>query len=128
MITEILQFIWQSLLQEFIVVVVGVLVANYLLAAIDRRRFGGWQVQITRNGQEITHRDVSARKAKDVLEESADLSVLLKGIISPYAHLNCDLITEGQENGLLLVDKQSRRFLINLDKNPAPKEPSPTVL
>jgi len=58
------------------------------------------------------------RKAKEILDEPADLSVFLKGVISPYALLNCDIIEEGERMGLLIRDNINRQFIVDLDKNP----------
>ena len=67
----------------------------------------------------------------------AELSILLKGTASPYATINCDILEEGLERGLLAVENSARPFLklgvftlgrryertyvINLDRNP-PRE------
>ncbi|MBC8446147.1 MAG: hypothetical protein H8D78_00205 [Chloroflexi bacterium] len=62
-------------------------------------------------------RKISAGKAREILEEPADLSVFLKGVVSPYAWVNCDIIEEGRKIGLLQEDRQNRVFTIDLDKN-----------
>ncbi|MCB0078894.1 MAG: hypothetical protein KDD73_15895 [Anaerolineales bacterium] len=125
----LIDFVFQTLLGELIVVVVGVLFANFIRNRWDEWRFGGWRVIVTDGAQSLVDRVVSAHKAKEVLGESADLSVFLKGIVSPYAHLRCDLVDEGVQLGLLKVDHKRRRFMIDLRKNPAqnPQQPRTSV-
>jgi uncharacterized membrane protein (UPF0182 family) len=119
---EPLNFIIQTLLGELIVVIVGVLIAHFILGWVEKWRFGGWQVVVSRAKQEVVRREISARKAKEILEEPADLVVFLKGIVSPFEWIACDLYTEGQELGLLEIDALKRVYLINLDKNPQKSE------
>lgn len=118
---DILNFVAQTLLGELIVVVVGVLFANFLRSRWEEWRYGGWRVQVREGETTHVNRAISARKAKEILEEPADLAVFLKGIASPYAFLTCDLVEDGRELGLLVVDRDQRHFLIDLEKNPAKK-------
>lgn len=118
---EVIRFIGETLLGELVIIIVGVLFANFIWRAIERLRYGNWQVVITRAGQQIVAREVSPRKVREILEEPADLVTFLKGVVSPYAWITCDLITEGQQRKLLVVDHSERRFLIDLDKNPEPE-------
>ncbi len=118
---EILDFVFQTLLGEFVIVVVGVLFANFIKSRWEKWRYGGWRVQVQEGDRTLVNREVSAPKAKEVLEESADLAVFLKGVVSPYALLNCDLVAEGRTLGLLVIDKEQRRFVIDLDRNPPPR-------
>ena len=119
--SQILEFTLQTILGELLIVTLGVLFAAFVKSGYDQWRYGGWRVLVTQNGQEEVNRPVSARKAEQVLEEPADLAVYLKGVASPYAWIRCDIISEGKEIGLLTIDKAARRFIINLDRNPAEK-------
>ncbi|MEW5984997.1 MAG: hypothetical protein AB1791_00020 [Chloroflexota bacterium] len=118
---EILDFIIQTLLAELIVVVAGFLLANYILTYVDKRRFGGWKALVTRQGKTLVERPISPHKAKELLQEPADLVVFLKGVVSSYETINCDLWDEGQKIGLLRIDKTQRTFTVDLDKNPPGK-------
>lgn len=119
---ETLRFFLETIVGELIVVILGVLFANYIWAFIERRRFGNWQVIVRRRGEDLVRRDISARKVREILEEPADLVTFLKGVVSPYAFINCDLITTGQECGMLQIDQDRRRFLLDLDQNPPAPE------
>lgn len=121
---ELLRFTGETILGELIIVVIGVLFANVIKERIEQWRYGGWQVVVLQGGRQIVARDVSPRKVHEVLEEPADLVTFLKGVASPYAWIHCDLITEGQQLGLLVVDRAQRRFVIDLDKNPKRERPS----
>ena len=109
-----------NLVSEFIVVVFGVLFAQFVKSKWDAWRYGQWQVIVEEVDGTRHERTISPRKAKEILEASEDLSVFLKGVVSPYGHINCDLVSEGRENGLLEEDHTNRRFVIHLDKNPSP--------
>lgn len=115
---DIMDFVIQTLLAELLVVAAGVLFARFVQSQWDEWRYGKWRVLIQREGETILDRGISARKAKEILEEPADLSVFLKGTVSPYAFLNCDIIEEGTERGLLVKDEERRIFVVNLDENP----------
>ena len=115
---EIGRFFIETILGELVVVILGVLFANYIWSWMERRRFGDWRVIVQRQGEELVRREISPRKVREVLEEPVDLVTFLKGVVSPYAFINCDLITEGQKRRLLLIDRPGRRFVLNLDQNP----------
>ncbi len=113
------QFIAETLLGELIVVIVGVLFAYGIKRQYDRWRYGRWRVRILQEGEEKINRAISPRKAEEILDEPADMSVFLKGVISPYAWIKCDIITEGKKIGLLKIDKEQRQLVVDLDKNPS---------
>jgi hypothetical protein len=116
----------ESLLVRFLVVVAGVVFAQFVQTRWERWRYGGWVVTVKGSQmQEPLSRPISPRKAKEILEEPADLSVFLKGVASPYAWIRCDLVGKGREIGLLQEDRAARRFVIDLDRNPASKAAGP---
>ena len=78
---------------------------------------------LLRNGEELLNRAVSVEKAKEILREPDELSMYLKGVASPYAWINCDILGEGKAMGLLREERTGRRFVIDLDRNPPRKEP-----
>ncbi len=106
---------------------------GFLLAYLARDRlfnpyrYGGSRVRVVRRGEELTSRDISWRKAQEVADDISELSVFLKGVISPYAWVTCDIVAEGLEVGLLTIEKkrkfllgESRVYTIHVDKNPKP--------
>lgn len=119
-----LQALRDSLIIEFIIVVVGSLAAYSMRSLWLSRRYQGYTVRIIHNGREILRRPISPEKARQIATEPADLSVFLKGVVSPFAHIHYDLLTEGQSRGLLTINPSAREYLINLDHNsPPPKTP-----
>jgi len=111
----------QNLIASFLAVVFGIAFTQFVRHRWDEHRYGRWYV-IIKNKEEIkVNRAISVRKAKEILDEPADLSVFLKGVVSPYALLNCDIIGKGERLGLLIRDDINRQFIIDLDKNP-PRE------
>lgn len=114
--------IMQNLVASFLAVVFGIAFTQLFRSRWNERKYGGWHVIIKENEAIKVRRAISVRKAKEILDEPADLSVFLKGIISPYAGLNCDIIEEGQRRGLLIKDSVNRQFIVDLSKNPPGNE------
>jgi len=111
--------IFTGLVTELVIVILGVLFAHTIQIKWKEWRHGGWRVRVMRNDEEmILERAISPAKAKEILQEPANLSVFLKGVVSPYAIIRCDLIGEGRERGLLVEDKQGKLLIINLARNP----------
>jgi len=117
-ISNALSFILESLLQEIVIVVAGVLFAQLIQRWWNKRKYGNWRVVILKEGKEVLDKGVSSGKSKAILEVPEDMGVFLKGLTSPFGWINCDLMDEGPRIGLLKIDKQIRRIIINLDKNP----------
>jgi len=65
----------------------------------------------------IENLPVSANKMKQISEMPEDMPVFLKGLCSPFHHIQCDLMRKGVENGVLAVDKVNRHIIIDLDKD-----------
>lgn len=116
--------ITQNLLASFIGVLFGLGFAHLVKDRWDKWRYGGWCVIVIKNGREVVNRSISVRKAKEILAEPADLSVFLKGVVSPYGWINCDPIGKGLEVGLLRRDDSRRQIIFNLDCNPSPEDQS----
>lgn len=108
-------FIVQQLLAELIVVVAGVLVANSILKWHKERRYGDWHALIlAQDGQQLLRRQLSANTAERVLNDEAELSVFLKGLVSPYGYIHCDLVTEGKVNQVYEEDVTNRCMTIRI--------------
>lgn len=96
--------------------------------------YAGWHVRLLQGGEEKLDRPISPRKAREICDEPADISVFLKGVASPYGFIRCDIIQDGEAFGLLEIEEERkdirlfnrniiRRYLrrtytINMDKNP----------
>lgn len=118
-------FIVQTLLAELIVVIVGVLIVQKAQKWFDKKRYGGWCVIVLREGKTILKRKISYTKLKEIQEEPAELSVYLKGVVSPYAWVGIDIIEDGEELDLVHIDREKRTYTVDLDKNP--QRPSPSL-
>ncbi len=116
-IEQILTFLWEAIKNEFAAMVAAVLFVQIIQRLWDFLRFGNWRVVLMKEGKEILDREISTGKAKEILDEDAELAVFLKGVISPYAWVTCDLLKKGREIGLLNEDNKSRIFMVDLDKN-----------
>lgn len=115
---EVISFVFETLLQEIVVITAGVLFAQFIYARWIKWRFGGWRVIVWQSGEEKLDRDISAPKLKEIQEEPAELAVFLKGVASPYAWINCDIIKDGEVRELLVIDLGDKTYTLNLDNNP----------
>lgn len=118
-LNDVLNFIINSLFQELVVTIAGVLFAFLIRRAYINWRYGRWQVILRKGGEIVLTRPVSAEKARVCLSDMSDKAVFLKGIVSPYSRLTVDIVEKGPELGILSDDKNSRQWVIDLDKNPA---------
>jgi len=98
--------VWIGLATNIVATLIGIAFAFLIWdGVINRRRFSGWVVRIHYEGREVMpERLISWRKAKEIADDDAHRSVFLKGVASPFARFTCDIITEGVEKKLLLVD------------------------
>jgi hypothetical protein len=113
----------QNLVASFIAVLAGLAFARYVQERRDKARYGGWHVIVIKDGKTEVNRDISVRKAKEIFQETSDLSVFLKGVASPYGWINCDIIEKGAATGMLKRDDRQRTLTIDLDCNPPPSPP-----
>lgn len=120
----LLDSLFNNLLSEFVMVILGIVFTYGIWRGYLKLRYGKWHVVIMEGDEVKLDRKISARKAKEILEEPADLSVFLKGVVSPYAWIGCDLVEDGKKIGLFEIDKVDSRFVIDLAKNP--QRPDPT--
>jgi hypothetical protein len=114
----IAQNLLASLLFSLLGVVLGIYGIDRYRRWRDEDRFGGWHVIVTKLGDPKVDRPISVRKAKEILDESSELSVFIKGVVSPYARLNCDILDKEKYPRLLIQDDTKRHFIVNLDENP----------
>jgi hypothetical protein len=116
---DIRDWIVSGLLQNLLWVIVGVVFVSFIRDRLEYWRYGRWVVILKRHEEVILCRQVSPEKAHDILDDASEKAVFLKGIVSPYAYLNCDIIEVGPGLGLFAEDRKTRRWVIDLDKNPA---------
>ena len=121
----VLNFITQTLAGELIVVITGVLITQLMHLTWDRWRYGNWAVHIRRGDKKILTENIPASKAKEILSDRIALRIYLKGLVSAYTWLRCDLLTEGKQTGLFTEDHRQRLFIIDVDKNPQPEDRKP---
>jgi len=116
-----------NLITEALIVIISIFFAHFIKEKWEKRHYGGWKVIIRQHGEDVSEVDVSFRKAKEILQVPEELQVFLKGIASPFGWINCNLITEGRERGVLIEDRPHKRFVIDFDKNPLPDRSEPTL-
>jgi hypothetical protein len=107
-----------GLVQNLFWVVLGIAFVQLFQNRMDQNRYGRWRVIIKKKGEIKVDRQISIGKAKEILSEPVDLAVFLKGVASPYGWINCDILEEGKRIGLYTEDRQQRRMIVDLDRNP----------
>jgi hypothetical protein len=120
---KILEWFVSGLFQNFVWVIVGIVIVQFFQDRIDRWRFGRWKVLISRGDLVLLEKVISPGKVKHILDVPEDKLVYLKGLVAPFEMLNCDLLEQGPVLGLYAENQKERRFLIRLEKNPKPTQP-----
>jgi hypothetical protein len=115
---EIPKLLVSGLIQNLVWVIVGILLVQSTKNLLDWLRFGRWSIVVIDQGIEKVNREITVRKARDILNEPAEMSVFVKGVASPYGWIKCDLFQEGTERGLFKQDSKQRQLIVDLDKNP----------
>ncbi|MBI1390128.1 MAG: hypothetical protein GC154_16930 [bacterium] len=88
-----------------------------LYLAYKKLRWGGWKIKLYDSQNNLLiERNISTKKAEDIISDESDLSDYLKGVCSPYQYLKVDIVVRGKELGLLDVNKKERIITINLAK------------
>jgi len=114
-----------SSLYDILKFFVSYLFARWLYDGVYKNwRWGGWQIKVVRGDEVLTTRTMSPERAKMILQDDNDLSVFLKGIVSPHGWLNIDICSErAKREGLLMIDHSKKIITVDLSKNPpAPDE------
>jgi hypothetical protein len=85
-------------------------------------RWGGWETVVVKGDEELTRRKMLPDRAEMVNKDDTELSVYIKGIVSPHAWLTIDVCSEqAKQMGLLSLNRDKRRIVIDLAKNPPGK-------
>ena len=92
-------------------------------------KWGGWEIKVYNNIEKdneepLTIRNLSTHSAKRIVNDEGELSVYVKGIISPYARLTIDIASRNAiDIGLIDIGvKSKKKILIDLSKNPSEKD------
>lgn len=113
-----LNFIFETLLAEFIVTVTVVLVAGTVIRWWVNWKYGNWNLTVIKRREKMLDKiPISPTKMKQVLNVPEDMPVFLKGMCSPFHRIGCDLMREGVELGVLDIDYEARGIIIDLDKD-----------
>jgi len=86
-------------------------------------KWGYWNVHIVdESGEEVVNRPISTQAAKRIFDDQGDFATYIKGIISPYAQINIDIVSQkAKDIGLIEVDTLRKDINIDLSKNPPRK-------
>ena len=115
---QIYNFLFETIFGEIFLTIVGVALAQPVINWFNKQRYGGWHLSVVKNAKnQIDGIPISWKKMQQVLEIPEEMPVFLKGMCSPYHHINCNLMEEGKECGVLNIDEKNRKIRIDLDKD-----------
>ena len=122
---ELLRQAVENLITAFLGGLLGVLVSKPVLTRWMRWRWGGWEVEVTQQGELLTREPLTPEEARIVVSPGGSRrrkSVHLKGVISGIGHrIGEDPASDrAHEVGLTVINHASRRVQINLDRDPGP--------
>ena len=121
-----------NLVSEFLIVVFGVLVANFVQRRIKQSRYGRWhrvlypaeplpdEVQLPSSevaeagSRPLFRREISPDTAQRILHDQSELDIYLKGRLSPFANVNCDLISELESGNSMVITKNDKNRRITI--------------
>lgn len=109
---------WEFLDKLDLLLGIGTFLFSAYTALQFRQGYKGWKVIILKGGQVLLRRPIGMRKAKEIADDPFDLSIFLRGAVSPYAMIGVELLSQGLDIGLLRIDRENREYIIDLDKNP----------
>lgn len=122
--SDLANFFFETLFGELLLTIVGVILAQPLIKKFDNLRYGQWCLTVMKNGEaQIEKMPISPGKMKQFHEIPEEMPVFLKGMCSPFHRINCDLMQEGKEKGVLNIDEKNRVILINLDRDICEEDP-----
>lgn len=117
-INTLWEWVFSGLVQNFVWMILAILFVELGQKTYEKWKYGRWRVIVLSHGEEKVNREITTGKVKEILSEPVDMSVFIKGVISPYGWLNCDLLTTGKDIGLFVENRKERRLVIDMDKNP----------
>lgn len=82
-------------------------------------QYSEWQLEMVDGNERLAARNISPHWAERIFKDDYDFSVYVKGFASPYVFLNMDISCDkAKEIGLVKVDEDSKRIIIDKSKNP----------
>ena len=114
-------FIYDLIFEVFIIII-SVLLVTPIKKGIDKIRYHGWFVTIIKNGENKVNRPISYQKLKEIKNESAEMSVFIKGVASPYGFINCDILEDGLKQKIFIIDEENKKLIYDFDKQKKDKK------
>jgi hypothetical protein len=118
LLTSLIAAIKQGLIYDLFKIIVGFIFARFIYERfIMQFLWGGWSVKVIKNNISVVSRDISPSSCKRILSDETELSVYLKGIISPYEWLKIDIVSPVViKAGVLITNKKQKIITVNLDQ------------
>lgn len=116
---DILQNIIQNLVYDLFKITLSFIFARYLYETYFMKwLWGGWCIILKEGEKTITEREMSPTTYKRIKEDDTELSVYIKGVVSPFAWINIDVVSdEARQSKFLQWDQANKLIIIDLSKN-----------
>jgi hypothetical protein len=126
--TQILKDTGENFLQNGVYDILKFTILFILYKVFERlylkSEWGDWEVRVYKNysndKEALVTRKLSIQSAKQLHQDEGEMSRYLKGLVSPFAMLTLDIVSEeAKEKGLYKVE--DKKIIIDLSKN-SPKK------
>ncbi|MGV6817451.1 MAG: hypothetical protein ACWA44_09335 [Thiotrichales bacterium] len=117
--TNWIELFAENVIYDIVKFTLGYFLGRYLYEGVYKRwRYGGWSLSIYKGEEKLVQREISAPLAEKLLDLN-ELSVYIKGVVSPYTRLNTDIASkEATDSGLMVIDRKQRQYVVNIANNP----------
>ena len=112
---------WVNTVYDILKFSLSYLLVRWLYDGVYKNwRFGGYQLRVIDVGEagqsiEHTRRKMAAASVERILKDESELSVYIKGVVSPFKYLTMDIASkQAQEKKLLVIDSKSRLITVDL--------------
>ena len=107
-------WIVSTVIVELAVVFAGVLIANYYIRWRKEKKWGKWNLVIRHDENTVLDRSLSAGTTESIFSDETDLDVFLKGRVSVFGDVYCDLVTELKKDNSQVIEQDDNTRTITI--------------
>ena len=96
-----------TVIVELAVVFAGVLIANYYIRWRKEKKWGKWNLVIRHGEDTVLDRSLSAGTTERIFSDETDLDVFLKGRVSVFGDVHCDLVSELKKGKSQVIEQDN---------------------
>lgn len=106
-----------TIIVELGVVIVGVLIANYVIRYLKERKWGKWNLMIQNGDETLFNRSLSAATTEEIFSDETELDKFLKGRVSVFGDVRCDLVSEIKDKNSKVVTRDNKERTMTIYMN-----------